>query len=103
MEKKALVAMSGGVDSSVAAYIIKQQGYETVGITLKLYDNEDIGISKEKTCCSLEDVEDARSVACRLGIPFYVINFSDSFKSDVIDRFVSTYKAGGTPNPCTLR
>jgi len=100
MVKKAMVAMSGGVDSSVAAYLIKQQGYETVGITLKLYNNEDIGSSRENTCCSLDDVEDARSVADRLGIPFYVLNFSDSFKSDVIDRFVHTYKYGGTPNPC---
>jgi tRNA-uridine 2-sulfurtransferase len=99
MVKKAMVAMSGGVDSSVAAYLIKQQGYETVGITLKLYDNEDIGI-REKTCCSLDDIEDARSVAGKLGIPFYVLNFSDSFKSEVIDRFVSTYLFGETPNPC---
>ncbi|MEI6578582.1 MAG: tRNA 2-thiouridine(34) synthase MnmA [Eubacteriales bacterium] len=69
-------------------------------MTLKLYDNEDIGISREKTCCSLDDVEDARSVACKLGIPFYVLNFSDSFKSEVVNRFVNTYKCGGTPNPC---
>jgi tRNA-specific 2-thiouridylase len=100
MVKKAMVAMSGGVDSSVAAYLIKQQGYEAIGITLKLYDNEDVGVSREKTCCSLEDVEDARSVASKLGMPFYVLNFSEAFKTEVINRFVKTYKCGATPNPC---
>jgi len=100
MKDKAMVAMSGGVDSSVAAYLIKQQGYETIGITLKLFDNEDVGISREKTCCSLEDVEDARSVACKLDIPFYVLNFSDTFKTEVIDRFINEYRCGHTPNPC---
>ena len=68
--KKAMIAMSGGVDSSVAAYLITQQGYEAIGVTMKLYNNEDIGIKKEKTCCSLDDVEDAMSVANRLGIPY---------------------------------
>lgn len=95
-----MIAMSGGVDSSVAAFLIKQQGYDPTGITLKLFNNEDIGISREKTCCSLEDVEDARSVAYRLGIPYYVYNFTDRFKNNVIDRFINAYMSGLTPNPC---
>jgi tRNA-specific 2-thiouridylase len=98
--KKALIAMSGGVDSSVAAWMMKQQGYDCMGITMKLYNNEEVGISREKTCCSLDDVEDARSVAQRVGIPFYVLNFSDNFEECVIRRFVETYQKGGTPNPC---
>ncbi len=100
MSKKALIAMSGGVDSSVAAYLMKKEGYECIGATMHLYDNEDIGISREKTCCSLSDVEDARAVATKLGMPFYVFNFKEDFKSKVIDRFVSEYAAGRTPNPC---
>ena len=92
--------MSGGVDSSVAAYLITQQGYEAIGVTMKLYNNEDIGIKKEKTCCSLDDVEDARSVANRLGIPYYVFNYTDNFKLQVIERFVEAYRNGRTPNPC---
>ena len=98
--KKAMIAMSGGVDSSVAAYLITQQGYEAIGVTMKLYNNEDIGIKKEKTCCSLDDVEDARSVANRLGIPYYVFNYTDNFKLQVIERFVEAYRNGRTPNPC---
>jgi len=98
--KKAMIAMSGGVDSSVAAYLITQQGYEAIGVTMKLYNNEDIGIKKEKTCCSLDDVEDARSVANRLGIPYYVFNYTDNFKLQVIERFVDAYRSGRTPNPC---
>ena len=62
MAKKALIAMSGGVDSSVAAYLMKEAGYDCIGVTMKLYDNEDIGMEREKTCCSLSDIEDARSV-----------------------------------------
>ncbi|MGN0299400.1 MAG: tRNA 2-thiouridine(34) synthase MnmA [Lachnospiraceae bacterium] len=100
MEKKALVAMSGGVDSSVAAYLMKQQGYEVMGVTMKLYDNEDIGESREKSCCTLSDVEDARNVANTLNIPYYVFNFREQFGEKVIKRFVDTYLEGGTPNPC---
>ena len=97
---KVLIAMSGGVDSSVAAFLMKQQGCDCIGATMKLFHNEDIGIKRSKTCCSLEDVEDARSVAFRLGIPYYVFNFSDDFKGQVIDRFISAYEHGATPNPC---
>ena len=100
MNNKAMVAMSGGVDSSVAAFLIKQQGYKAIGVTLKLFDNENAEDNCEKTCCSLEDVEDARSVANRLKMPYYVYNFTDRFKENVIDRFIYAYTNGLTPNPC---
>ena len=73
-KQKVLVAMSGGVDSSVAAYLILQQGFEAVGATMKLYNNQDIDVPKEKACCSLDDIEDARSVCARLGCAHYVLN-----------------------------
>lgn len=91
--------MSGGVDSSVAACLMKEQGYTCIGATMKLFQNEDIGMSREHTC-SLDDVEDARSVAHRLHIPYYVFNFSDRFRECVIDKFVDAYENGATPNPC---
>lgn len=101
MDKKALIAMSGGVDSSVAAFLTKQQEFECMGVTMKLFNNSDIDIDvRENTCCSLDDVEDARSVAYRLNIPYHVFNFSDRFKEDVIERFVDAYQKGRTPNPC---
>ena len=100
MAKKALIAMSGGVDSSVSAYLIKNLGYESTGITLKLFDNEESDEKQEKACCSLDDIEDARSVCYNLGIPYYVYNFKDSFKENVIDRYISAYENGTTPNPC---
>lgn len=100
MNKKAMVAMSGGVDSSVAAYLTKEQGYETIGVTLKLFDNDDVAIKTEKACCSLDDVSDARNVSYKLGIPYYVYNFKDSFDEQVIKRFIDAYETGGTPNPC---
>lgn len=93
--------MSGGVDSSVAAAILKKE-YEVSGVTLRMFDNEDIGINGESTCCSLDDVEDARSAAIRLGIDFYVFNFGDLFRKCVIDSFNCAYIAGATPNPCIL-
>lgn len=100
MKKKALIAMSGGVDSSVAAFLMKEAGYDCIGVTMKLYDNEDIGMDQEKTCCSLSDIEDARSVAVKLGIPYYVFNFKADFKEKVIDQFIDSYRCGMTPNPC---
>ena len=97
---KALIAMSGGVDSSVAALLMKKKGYDGVGCTMKLYDNEDAGIQREKTCCSLDDIEDARSVARKLDFPYYVFNFKDGFREKVIDKFIHCYQCGLTPNPC---
>ena len=98
--KKALIAMSGGVDSSVAALLMQQKGYECVGATMKLFENEQAGVKREKTCCSLDDVEDARSVAYRLHMPYYVFNFTANFEKEVMDRFVHAYENGWTPNPC---
>lgn len=100
MKKKALIAMSGGVDSSVAAYLMKEAGYDCVGVTMKLYDNDDIDMAEEKTCCSSNDIDDARNVAHRLGIPYYVVNFKADFKEKVMDPFVKSYLCGMTPNPC---
>lgn len=100
MAKKALIAMSGGVDSSVAAWLMKKNGWDCIGVTMKLYDNEDIGMEREKTCCSLRDIEDARSVAYKIGIPYYVFNFKEDFKEKVIDPFIKSYQCGMTPNPC---
>ena len=97
---KALIAMSGGVDSALAAKFMLDQGYDCIGCTMKLYQNEDAGISRSRTCCSLEDVEDARSVAYKLGIPYYVFNFTDAFYDLVIRKFVESYQNGITPNPC---
>ena len=98
--KKAIIAMSGGVDSSVAALLTKESGDECIGATMKLYNNEDIGVHREKTCCSLDDVEDARAVAYDLGMPYYVLNFTEEFDEKVIRKFVQVYQNGGTPNPC---
>lgn len=100
INKKVLVAMSGGVDSSVTVKLLQDAGYDVSGATMHLYDNEDIGLEKSKTCCSLKDVEDAKLVALKLGIDFYVFNFSEQFREFVIDDFVNTYLTGGTPNPC---
>ena len=98
--RRVLVAMSGGVDSSVAAKLLRERGDVCVGCTMKLYENEDAGLSRSRTCCGLEDVEDARSAAFRLGIPYYVFNFTDAFREKVIGKFTASYCQGLTPNPC---
>ncbi len=95
MNLKVLIAMSGGVDSSVAAHLMRSNGFECIGATMRLYDS-----APDSQCCSLEDVEDARAVAHRLGIPFYVFNFKDRFREKVMDKFVHCYECGLTPNPC---
>lgn len=97
---KILVAMSGGVDSSVAAKLLCDAGNICIGCTMKLYGNKDVGIDRSHICCSLDDVEDARSVAHHLGMDYFVFNFSDEFRDKVIAKFVSAYCAGHTPNPC---
>ena len=98
---KVLVGMSGGVDSSVAAALLMDKGYEVQGVTLRLFSNDEVGIhDKTRTCCSLSDVEDARSVCYKLDIEHYVFNFGEQFKKDVIERFAHSYDIGETPNPC---
>ncbi len=97
---RALIAMSGGVDSSLAAKIMLERGFDCVGCTMKLYSNEDIVIKNAKTCCSLDDVEDAHAVCRQLGIPYHVFNFKEEFRQQVIDKFVNCYEHGRTPNPC---
>ena len=96
----ALIAMSGGVDSSVAAYLMQQAGYRCVGATMRLYQNEDLGMCNLHTCCSAKDVEDAAEVAYQLDIPYEVLNYTDEFREKVIANFIETYENGGTPNPC---
>lgn len=98
--KKVMIGMSGGVDSSVAAFLLQKESLEVIGATMKLYNNEDIDFVSEKTCCSLDDVLDAKSVCTRLGIRHYTLNMTDDFKKEVIERFISAYQNGFTPNPC---
>ena len=99
-KKSALIAMSGGVDSSVAAYLMQQRGFRCEGTTMRLYRNADIGLSQFHSCCSQRDIDDASEVAFQLDIPYEVLDFTMDFKSCVMEKFVRTYEAGGTPNPC---
>ena len=99
MNNRALIGMSGGVDSSVAAALMCRSGFECVGVNMKLYSGE-IQEDGCKTCCSLEDAEDARSICYKLGMKFHMFNFTQDFSREVIDRFIREYESGATPNPC---
>ena len=99
--ERVICAMSGGVDSSVAAKLLVDAGYDVMGVTMKLFDSDGVILEEgSRTCCSLEDVEDARNVAFGLGIPYHVFNYTDTFGSCVVDRFCEAYLEGRTPNPC---
>lgn len=100
MSEKALIAMSGGVDSSVSAALMCEMGYDCVGVTMKLHGNEDVMVSDEKSCCTSSDIEDAKCVAESLGIDFHLFDFTDDFREKVIERFITSYEIGSTPNPC---
>ncbi|MDF2505120.1 tRNA 2-thiouridine(34) synthase MnmA [Clostridium sp.] len=100
MNNRVVVGMSGGVDSSVTAYLLKKQGYEVIGVTMQVWPEDKEYEEREGGCCSLSSVEDARRVSDKLGIPFYVMNFRDIFDEKVIQPFVHEYLEGRTPNPC---
>src|SRR5438045_7792328 len=96
---RVVVAMSGGVDSSVTAALLKAEGYDVVGVTLQLYDHG-AATHRKGACCAGQDIHDARTVAARLAIPHYVLDYESRFKEAVIDRFAESYVAGETPVPC---
>ena len=99
--KRVVVGMSGGVDSSVAAYLLKEAGCEVIGVTMQIWQQEsEEEMSANGGCCGLGAAEDAARVAQMLGIPHYVMNFRDEFRKKVIDYFIEEYQAGRTPNPC---
>jgi tRNA-uridine 2-sulfurtransferase len=101
--KRVLVAMSGGVDSSAAAILLSAEGYDLVGITMKVWDYEGAGVKgKETGCCSIDSINDARSLAMRMGFPHYVIDLREVFREKIITNFVDEYLLGKTPNPCVL-
>lgn len=98
--KSALIAMSGGVDSSIAAKLMLDNGFRCEGTTMRLYKNESVNLSCYHTCCSQQDIEDAAEVAFQLDMPYEVSDFTDDFRNLIIDKFVRVYESGGTPNPC---
>lgn len=97
---RALIAMSGGVDSSVAAQMMASRGYECVGCTMRLYENDVVGMDLMDTCCSLENTQDARSVTEKIGIPYHIVHYENLFRQEVIEPFIDEYLHGRTPNPC---
>lgn len=100
-KKKVVIGMSGGVDSSVAAWLLKEQGYDVIGVTMQIWQDEEEIVQEENGgCCGLSAVDDARKVAWQLDIPYYVMNFKKEFKANVMDYFVDEYLHGRTPNPC---
>ena len=99
---RVVAAMSGGVDSSLAAALLKKKGYETIGITFRMWPKEECGASFGRACCNLEAVTRARSVAAQIGMPYYVVDFSADFRKEVIDYFCREYLKGSTPNPCIV-
>ncbi|WP_341877646.1 tRNA 2-thiouridine(34) synthase MnmA [Defluviitalea saccharophila] len=100
-KKKVVIGMSGGVDSSVAAYLLKEQGYDVIGMTMQIWQDESRDVVEDHGgCCGLSAVDDARRVCQKIGIPHYVVNFKNDFKNKVIDYFVEEYTQGKTPNPC---
>src|ERR1700755_984559 len=101
MKKRVLLGMSGGVDSSVAGYLLREQGYDVVGVTMKVWPQDCISRAEDK-CCGPQAVADARGVAHSLGFPHYVVDEADQFERLVIDYFSSEYQAGRTPNPCVM-
>ena len=103
-KRRVVVAMSGGVDSSVVAAMLVEEGFDVVGLTIKTYKYEDVGgnTGNESSCCSLDGIQDARAVASLLGIPHYVLDFSEPFGGEVINNFVAEYLSGRTPNPCVI-
>jgi tRNA-specific 2-thiouridylase len=100
MKERIVIAMSGGVDSSTSAAILKDEGYDVIGISMQIWDYSAESTERFGTCCSLDDINDARRVAEKLGIPFYVLNLEEDFKKKVVDYFISEYMRGKTPNPC---
>lgn len=102
MQKKVIVGLSGGVDSAAAALLLKNEGFDLLGVTLKLFEKKGLSLDKNNACCNENDIKDAEDICKNLGIPHKVLDFGKSFKENVIDYFISSYKNGETPNPCVV-